>query len=175
MQYIGTQFIPFSVRGAQMRGKAGAGPGEKAESFFGLIPAPKGVTQTKAEALLDEYTRKHMDRGPITREEALKKRTKGEIRGLLQRQEVDETREAIAKSGLQPEEVRNLIRNAKKPALVTRFLPLTPFEAMQVWRIATTNERDTLYPVLVRKLANSKTISIEDKKRYLNEMLSKNL
>jgi hypothetical protein len=175
MQYIATQFIPFSVRGAQMRGKAGAEPGEQAEAFFGLIPAPKGVTQTKAEELLDEFSRRHMDRGPFTREEQLKRQTKADIRSKYQRGETDALRAAIEKSGLQPEEVRNLIRRASKPALVTRFLPLTPSEAMQVWRIASAQERATLYPVLVRKLSASKTISIEDKREYLDEIKRKNL
>jgi hypothetical protein len=170
MEYVATQFIPFSVRGAQMRGKSGASAGEQAESFFGFIPAPKGVTQTKAEQVLDEYTRKHMDQGPFTREEQLKKQTKAEIRGLYQRDKVDELRAAIEKSGLQRSEVQTLIRNAKKPALVSRFLPLTPSEAMQVWRVADKQERETLYPVLVKKLAASKTISLQDKRTYMNEI-----
>jgi hypothetical protein len=170
MQYVSTQFIPFSVRGAQMRGKSGADVGEQAESFFGFIPAPKGVTQSKAEELLDEYTKKHMDKGPITREEQLKKQTKAEIRGLYQRGAVDEMRAAIKESGLQPSEVQNIIRRANKPALVTRFLPLTPSEAMHVWRVADKQERETLYPVLLKKLHVSKTISPQDKKKYMDEI-----
>jgi hypothetical protein len=170
MQYVGTQFIPFSVRGAQMRGKSGADVGEQAESFFGLIPAPKGVTQTKAEELLGEFTKRHMEGGPITREEQLKKQTKADIRDKFKRGQVDELRTAIDKSGLQPAEIHNLIRNAKKPGLITRFLPLSPSEAMQVWRIASTDERNALYPVIVKKIAASKTISIEDKKKYIEKI-----
>ncbi len=170
MQYVGTQFIPFSVRGAQMRGKSGAGIGEQAESFFGVIPAPKGVTQTKAEELLGEFTKRHMEGGPITREEQLKKQTKADIRDQFKRGQVDELRTAIDKSGLQPAEIHNLLRNASKPALITRFLPLSPSEAMQVWRIANTDERSALYPVVVRKVAASKTISPGDKRKYVDEI-----
>jgi hypothetical protein len=170
MRYVGTQFIPFSVRGAQIRQKSGTDTKEQAESFFGVVPAPKGITQTKAEELLDEFSKRHMGKGPITREEQLKKQAKAEIRDQFKKKQVGELRVAIEKSGLQPAEIKNVLQNSRKPALVMRFLSLSPEEAMQVWRVADGIEMESLFPILLRKIVISKNISPKEKINYINEI-----
>jgi hypothetical protein len=45
--------------------------------------------------------------------------------------------------------------------------------AMQVWRVASPVERGQLTPIVVTKIVNSKTLSLEQKVGYLREIAGK--
>ena len=170
MRYIGTQFLPFSVRGAQMREKSGADFWEQMEAGFGINPAPKTLTQSPAEVLLDQISAKHRESGPITREEALHNQARGDITAMFRDRTTGNISAAAVEAGLQPAELAGLLRNSLKPHQVIQMLKATPREAMQVWRAASPEERKSLYSIIVRKVASNKALSVQDRMLYLKEL-----
>jgi len=81
MKYIGTQFEPFWIRNLEQRKQAEGEitPRNFVESMFGIMPAPRSVTRSTAEALAADYLSEHMPAGARTPEKAKQAHTRGEL------------------------------------------------------------------------------------------------
>src|SRR5258708_88743 len=81
MKYIGAQFEPFWIRNLEQRKQS---EGEITarnviESMFGIMPAPRSVTRSTAEALAADYLSEHMPAGARTPEKAKQAHARGEL------------------------------------------------------------------------------------------------
>jgi hypothetical protein len=172
MNHVAKQFIPFSVIGMQKH--VGESAADRAESFLGLNPAPKSLTQTPAEAMIDKIAAKHRETGPFTKEEMAHNRARSDFSAGLHKTTglPADVLEAGIESGLQPAEVVSLLRNSQKPQNVVKMIKATPHESMMVWRAAAGNaeERQWLYPIVVRKLATNKALSPQERLSYMEEL-----
>jgi hypothetical protein len=172
MLFVSKNFIPFSASGALKRRESGASVGEQLESFFGLMPAPKALTQTPAEKLVDVIAAKHREGGPITREEFEHGQLKtGLMRGIAnESSDTSELINAALEDGIQPGELLNIIRNSNKPHMTVALIKATPREAMSVWKAAQPEEKEELYQIIIRKLVSNKALSPEDRMMYMQQL-----
>jgi hypothetical protein len=169
---VAKNFVPFSVTGLMKRRESGATPGEQIEAFFGLMPAPKGLTQTPAEKLTDVVAAKHREGGPITREEFLHGQLKSDLMHGIANNTSDtaDLINSAMEQGIQGGELLNIIRNSNKPHMTVALIKATPREAMQVWKVANPEERVELYPVIIRKLVSNKALTPEDRLMYMQQL-----
>lgn len=93
LEYMAQQFIPFGVSNAIQRGKAGEPLGRQIQSFVGITPAPKYITNTKAQTEIGELYSSRF--GGATKPRAQKEIDdwKKQIVSLLKKKNVAETDE----------------------------------------------------------------------------------
>ena len=68
--YVVKSFEPFWIRGLRRERQRQAGAARQTAPFFGVMPAPRSVTQTPAESLAHDLMMEQIPAGARTREEA---------------------------------------------------------------------------------------------------------
>ncbi len=77
--FIGEQYVPFSLRNMQQRDQAGASIPQKVETFFGVTPAPKSLSETPAERLAAKYMEASMPAGSRTKFQFERSQTRSQL------------------------------------------------------------------------------------------------
>jgi hypothetical protein len=119
LEYVAKQFVPFSVKNLQQRKKAGDSGVEQFQSFVGITPATKYLTNTSAQNEISSLYQKRF--GGITKPYDAKEKddAKREIRDLLkigdQQGAQDKLSALILNKVISPtsKEVRFLFNNRK--------------------------------------------------------------
>jgi len=176
-EYAGRTFQPFSIRNYQQMREAGEGRAKAVQSFFGIVPAPATVQQTKAEEMMSGFLRENLPVGARTKEEADRSRLVARLTAL-KRQGKDISALVTASKVLRPMDVARIGREAPQEALVLRFKRLRLDQAFKVYDAGSSAERKIFGPILSSKLANAKqrgSLTDEDYVRYQNRAKSRSL
>jgi hypothetical protein len=157
--------LPFSVQGF-MQMKEKHEPAHKMVSgFLGFGQAPKYISKTPAETLMDEMLQAKMPVGTRTAHEFEKTRMIQSIRRDLRsgnNAEADRTiQEGILNGKLTKRDLVNLYRSGNELPIATRFRHLNIDESLKVWEAADADERKILRPILFKKGGNIKNAEPE--------------
>ena len=146
----------------------------KVEALFGILPAPKWAGQTKAEALAYQLALRNM---PVTRDKA----------EFDRQQEMDKLRNRYAhghaqindlvneaqKGTIKFSDIKTIASEADMTPLQRHISRLTPGDAMQVYKIATPEERQQLEPQMWRKFKQIYTAADTPERTTLIDQYSK--
>lgn len=147
--YLASKYQPISVS------RFGEDPSP--ENFLGVNRAPADLTRTPAEAKMRDIAQR---RGypTLTKAQALERDARRTIRsGVASRTpEGRETAREVARSGvLSPRQVALARTSSTRTTLQRQFQPLTAPEALDVYEVATPEERRILWPLLRAKVARA--------------------
>lgn len=84
LEFVGKNFVPFSVRGAERRVGAKESKETKAESFFGIMPISPEIARTPAQNRIIEFAREKSPVGGHTPEEQSRHEFTRDIESQLQ-------------------------------------------------------------------------------------------
>jgi hypothetical protein len=141
--YIGSQFIPFSVRGATESRKREQTPAIQAMSYLGVTPAPRAEIRTPAQNMIAEFASARVPRGPVEKPDrpASEEPTTPEeiLADKFKRLTADQAGQVMAVSNDQERAIWKplydmKLRNAENSARRERGLPplpMTPLERFQ--------------------------------------------
>jgi hypothetical protein len=157
MKYIGEQFEPFWIRNLEQR-KTQEGeitPRNFIESLFGIMPAPKSVTRSTAEALAADYLAERRPAGARTAEKAKAAHARGEL--IRQFRVNDPQRwanltQAMKDGAITPADRRDIFRSMRMTSLQMMVERLNLEEALNVYDRAKGSEREQLKRVLHGKI-----------------------
>jgi hypothetical protein len=154
-KFVGKQFEPRSIENALRERKLGASPGDQAEQFFGLSPAPADLNQSPAERLA--HTLAAHDNAPRTAESAERRDLRQSLsRSLKQNKGVPaDVIEARRTGKLTKRDVAEAFRAARETPLQRAFGGLSVGDAAAVYAKATGAEKRTLQPLLMKKARTS--------------------
>jgi hypothetical protein len=160
------QFTPFWVRGTARGMEREEGFGQLAAPLVGVMPAPRHVSRSAAESLMDTYLTAHRSQGARTQEQA----ERGDLRrGIIRDMRLGRTAEAQAKlqtaisqGKLSQTDRAYIHKESRLNPLVAEFEGLRLDEALKVWDVARPEERELLLPILRKKGQNLKSIPPED-------------
>jgi len=174
--FVAKQYIPFWVRGAQRNVGAGEGIGGVIPPLVGIMPASKVLTQTKAEALLDEMRMGDRPVGGYSTEDTKRYQTiaalrRGHVRGNIT--SIRQAVETAEKAGvtLNRANLESIFSSGKKGTNADieragdRIRERTVPEMMQVWEAMMPEEKEVYRIPILQKIKRSETISEEDRKK----------
>ena len=73
-------------------------------------------------------------------------------------------RDAVVSKQITPQEARNIIASPKQSSIQHGINHLGIEDAMKVWEAADESEKQQIRPILYKKIANSKTLTPQQKK-----------
>jgi broad specificity phosphatase PhoE/2'-5' RNA ligase len=153
----------FSARNIMRAHELGESPEMQAENFFGIIGAPSLFDQSGAQLLARKLVQERLPKEGKTQAEADRARAKAQITRLAQQGNAytDKAAEFIDSGVLTPKDVHAAAKNAEVSPLIREFKMLGIEDAVRVWEAATSEERDELRPLLVKKAATLKNLPPE--------------
>lgn len=153
-QYVGEQFLPFSVRNWQELRKDDTPAWQAAlTASTGVGVAPAYVSKSRAQLLMDQYNADSMPKGSRTKEQAAKSEIKRKIADKLRAGQ--DLEESDWQGKLSPGELQETARKANLHPLERSFSRLSIENALNVYNIATDKERDILSVPLTIKYQNA--------------------
>lgn len=148
-RYLLEQNVPFTFTQAQRAKKEGASQGARAEAFFGFTSAPRSVTDTEAEKLLHEYT--SQSRGARTPAQVAKSRQAADLRGEMRAGDQAGVQALVGSGQFSPRQIQDARRRARLTGLQSGFQSLSLAQALDVYEVATPEERGTVKAALAGK------------------------
>lgn len=160
-KYIGRSSQPFSISNYQQRIATGATIPQALESAAGILPAPKWVGQSAAEAYVNDQVLRTMSVGPKTAEEAEHMKTMRNLRDALTNGRMSEKDlYNMADQGkITVDDADNLSDelDAQETTRLERgFKQLPAHKALRAYELATPEERSRLEDMLVDKFESDK-------------------
>lgn len=161
IQYLGKGSQPFSVRGSQRLAESGASAAGRLAPFIGVVPAPRYATMTKAETRAAEIMRADLPKMPQTKEQRAKGMGEAQIVKDIRTGKINNQGqfEAAAKAaGINPRDSRELTKLRERIAwspLQYQVHKMSVDQAMEVFDLATPQERVTLSLILADKINNA--------------------
>lgn len=157
MKYVGTQFEPFWIRNLEQRKQAEGEitPRNFIESMFGIMPAPRSVTRSTAEALAADYLSEHMPSGARTPEKAKAARERGELIRQFRTNAPDHFKnlsEALRNGQITQADRRDILRSMRMTPLQMMVERLGLEQALNVYDRADAKEKEQLKRILHGKL-----------------------
>jgi hypothetical protein len=160
------QFTPFWMRGTATAVQREEGAGQIAAPLVGIMPAPRNINRTAAEALMDQYAEARRSQGARTQERTDRSNLENQIIRNMRIGKNDEAQsqlqEAIKQGVLSKTDIQSIHRRSKLEPLVAEFQPLSLDQALTVWEKANPDERQALLPYLRKKGRNMKSIPAAD-------------
>ena len=141
------QFVPFFASGAKRNIEQGSGMGGVVAPFFGVMPAPRHMTETDAEKLIDQHIAEQQRVSGRTKEQVEKRDAMKEVYTAYKSSAGEggaALRQAIADGQLTEKDATYIRKNLGVDPLVRNFKSLSPEEAIRVWEAATDDEKDKL-------------------------------
>jgi hypothetical protein len=166
--YVAHQFVPFWMRGVQQQAqKAGGGAGKYIAPYFGVMPAPRAITESPAEREAGDISHGHAPVGGRTAEEYQ--------RSLERRKAIRDIAAGVTTATQARQEgrlVRGQVGEARHLARLTplqrRIFGFGAEDAVRVWNKANESERGEIYRMVRDKIRRSEILS-RDRKRELLE------
>ena len=154
-EYGGKQFAPFTVRNIQRNIQTTEEKGVRPYlSTIGITPAPRSLSETKAERIASEYSKAHIPAGGRTQTEADKSYAKSRITSAF-RSNNPKAREmfdkAVSDKILVKKDLVEIRKDAREQAFVVRAKKLSLKELSKVVDEATPEERKLLRSVVLSK------------------------
>lgn len=171
--YVAKQFIPFWMRGIKKADESGKSIGSIAAPFVGIMPAPRSLTQTNAEKMLYQMKRNDRPQGGYTTDQTKRFATISDLKNQYKAGDItlgDAIRSA-KEEGIQLSEatVRGMIMSKKTGPAADQYQMQkltgrrTAEEMMEVWDEMNDDEKAKYKPIVLNKVANSKTMNLKDK------------
>lgn len=153
--YMAHQFVPFSfgnLQEAQLRGQS-----SKAESFMGILPAPRWAGRTAAENLAYGYFEKTQGSDANDAASLEKKKDFIDLRNKVKSGTItdDQVQEALDKGKLNPKMIKYLYESKSDPQIINWTKNLrSSSHVMNVWNAATPEEKKILLPTVMNKIVS---------------------
>jgi hypothetical protein len=154
-KHIISAFQPFWWRGSQRAKERGKGFPEKVLPLVGVMPAPRALTQTPAQAELDAYYKTHNPQEGITPEQFEIQKGKRDLVSKLRRGEAPDITKAINTGVIHPRDISQLYKRARLGPIASAVDRLPLAEAEKVYALAEPREREQMTSILERKRAGS--------------------
>lgn len=170
-EFIGSQFIPFSVRNFQKVREDRGSVGKAAQSFFGVTPAPGYMTDTKAERKMKDYL---IDSMPSSRSPAEYQRAtaiKKAVSDIRNGQAASAISDLRTRGDISPRSIQNAARTARLTPLINGFKHLNVEQAMNVYESATPQEQKSLKPYFMMKVRNGASNFSPEKRKNVMEFM----
>jgi hypothetical protein len=151
--HAGQSALPFSVRGYQKETERGGSVLKRVAPFVGITPAPAYINKSEAEKLISRKTEETLPRGARTREEADRSQLRHQLQTKARNgQDISsEVSVAIKQGKLRPDDAHDILRDAKQTPLQLRYKHLTLKDALEVWDVMTSDERNEVKDILAEK------------------------
>ncbi len=162
-EFIGEQFVPFSLRGAMQEKKQGQSVGTQAAALFGINPAPASITKSPAQQLLRRYIGESMPQ-VRTHEQVAKTDLRRQIRDAFR--EGTGLNEIDWKGKIAPAEMKKLAKQAHTERLVSGIKQIPMSQALKVAEVTTGEEWKDIRPTLAKRYQN-------EYKRFLGRQVSR--
>jgi hypothetical protein len=154
-RYILGQAMPLGVRNVQEGVKRGQSLATSTQSLLGITPAPKAVVRSAAMNRMRDILATRGGSGGRTPEQRDQSAQRTDLMGRLRQHEPNAPKalgEAVARGEMSPAAAQRNAKASAMPGSADQFRHLTLPEALEVYRLATPEERRTLGPVLSDKL-----------------------
>jgi len=151
-EYLGKQFLPFSVRSYQERRRAGASPLGAAGGFLGIQRAPASVSRSPAQRLMMRHFVDKLPQGTRTREQEERRQKAADIRRKLREGDAVDWRAARVHFG--EAALQRMARESGQTWNERMFRSLTVEQALNVYALGDAKERAEWRPLLARKVSN---------------------
>jgi hypothetical protein len=166
-EYAGRSAEPFGIRNFERDAQMQNPTFDKAQRFIGITPAPSAIEKTKAERLASELSREHIPAGSRTHAEAARRDAEQTIARLAKagKEYADQARDYVQSGVLTAKDAHTAaIRSQVPPLLRTaRSLPLQ--DLLDVWKVATPEEKTELRPLLARHLKTLKDLPVAQREQ----------
>jgi hypothetical protein len=173
-KYVAKSYEPFWLRNLQQAQKDDAGAGEKISTYFGVTPATRRITETDAERTAQDLAGSQMPAAARTQQESdrseLKRSLTKKVAASGQAAAAPEIQQATRSGLLKPSDAKAIIQNAGKAPLQRTLKNLPAEDAMKVYRVATPEEKASIYATVYAKIHRSTNLGDEDKRRFLEEL-----
>lgn len=175
-QFLAKSFIPFSIVGTMRLREQGAGVGEQALPYIGIVPAKRDLTMTPAEVRAEDLYVGTFPRGARTQDQA----DHSHVISLIKQQMYQDPVSAVGMlsrnaSSLHRLDLKGIQKDQGIPQIVTRVQRLTLEQGMSVFDLGNELERRELAPELMKKLGravNARSIAPEIASRYAKVLTS---
>ena len=172
-KYLLKSYEPFWWRGAtkQYQQTGRAVTPQAAASYFGIMPAPRSLTQTPAEEEAAARVRAHLPQGARTQVQAEHSQSvKDTVRDIqLKRTTIQQ---ALRSGAIHQSDVKNVQFQVQSPALTRAIAHLGPEDSMAIWNKADPAERQQIRQLVINKIQHSKTLT-KDRQRELFHMMNR--
>jgi hypothetical protein len=170
-KYLLKSFEPFWWRGAskQYSQAGGTVTPQAAASYFGIMPAPRSLTETPAEKYAAERVRASLPQGARTQAQAEhSQNVKEAIRDVQLRRTT--VQEELRSGRITQADKKNVQFSSQAPALTRAIAHMGPEDVYGVWKRANLDERRQIRQLFMTKIQHSKTISKARKMELLHLM-----
>jgi hypothetical protein len=158
-KYVGQQAEPFGLRNFLQGRESNLTPAQRAAAFVGVTPAPKWISQSKAEQLASEINAKgHGGPPPAVPLANLKTKVGPELRSDdpdARAQAMRELSQAIKDGTITKAAAANMAKAARRVHLVNQIEYMAPPDAVRVYAAADPDERAELYQAIGSKLTRA--------------------
>lgn len=155
-KFVGLGFQPFSFRNTKQR--VGDTPETKTEGVFGLLPAAKELTRTKAQEMLAEMIHAKSESGGTPQEVAARRQAVRDVaeQAKNQKDAKEQYRIMFNAGQITKRQYTDAVNKLNVATDVKMFKSLTLQEALKVYEAATLDERKELYHPLRQKMMNTR-------------------
>jgi len=178
------QFTPFWMRGTAKEAERGGGlaetlakaPQKIVAPFFGVMPASREYTRSKAEKVIDEIY-SHRAKGTQTKEEFEKTQLRHQLRrGLMLGTPTarEDIIAAVREGNITHQQAMNIRKSSRVDSLQLEFAHLTLEQAMEVWDVATAEEKAKIRRPFRLKWRNSvKNLTSVERNKLRPEVMAR--
>jgi hypothetical protein len=164
--FVGKSLEPFALSGRNQLASQGASTAKQVLPFFGLTPANAWIDKSDAELKASELNQDNMGSETRTSADADKAQKKSQVEQQLEANDPmkggDTTkfsqilRSAVQDGTIPREDVARTLKTIRKTPLERQFEPLHYDQAVQVWNLATRQEKEKLLPLFRAKLEKAR-------------------
>lgn len=175
VKYVGQSMTPFSTRAGTKLQQAKMPLVESyLLPFFGIVPARQMIQMTHAQVLAQDLFVAKLPRGAMDRDKWNAAQDVKKVVGELRTNDpasAKDLSEALGKGEIDPARIMSVIMKSQLSPLQFQVRSMSAQDAMKVWDIANTQEREQLRAIILMKLVGSKTLNAEDRSRYLGVVI----
>ena len=146
--------LPFSISSAQQATQQGGSGAARVAGYLGFTKAPRYIEQTDAEQLASEYAAQQRETGARTARQAEAAQAISGIRNLYRRRvnPQPEIQDALHKGLIAARDVPKIRMQARRPPLAVAIGRLSMPEMLNVYNVATPDERKQITTTVRRKV-----------------------
>jgi hypothetical protein len=148
------QMTPYSLRNADKLRREGGSLGDQAAQFFGLNPAPKSITRTPSQELMNQFLSARNPQGALSPQDAALRDFKRDLRRKQRTNPsvTPELADAVANGTLSPGQEQEILKAGVYTPDQLLFMKLKPEEALEVAEHASPKELQAFWPILHAKV-----------------------
>jgi hypothetical protein len=172
--YAAKNFAPFSLTGGMKMYEQGSPMSQLLLPFIGIVPAKQSLLMSPAQTLSAELYRDTFPVGARSRSDAEHAQLLRDIAKDLQAHPGNSQvlAQAQAAGQMRPSDENRLsMMMTGQAPLVFQAGKLSPENAMRVWRLATADERQKLWPIIARRLSTTKSMDQALRTKLLAELM----